>query len=88
MRVFHSREPGALAGEGQPGARREDPEAGAGVVARPRGLRGAYTGTVRRSIREWRAACRGGGIAYHHVLTTTPFGHVLRAAAARQVRRG
>jgi uncharacterized protein (DUF58 family) len=86
--VFHIMDPVELTLEGQPEARFEDPESGAGVVARPRELRAAYTETVRRSIREWRAACRGGGIAYHHVLTSMPFGHVLRAAAARRVRRG
>ncbi len=86
--VFHIMDPAELTLEGQPEARFEDPESGAGVVARPRELRAAYTETVQRSIREWRAACRGGGIAYHHVLTDTPFGYVLRAAATRRVRRG
>lgn len=86
--VFHIMDPAELTLEGQPEARFEDPESGAGVVARPRELRAAYADTVRRSIREWRAACRSGGIAYHHVLTDTPFGYVLRQAAARRARRG
>ena len=86
--VFHIMDPAELTLEGQPEARFEDPESGAGVVARPRELRAAYTETVRRSIREWRAACRSGGIGYHHVLTDTPFGYVLRQAAIRRVRRG
>jgi hypothetical protein len=86
--VFHIMDPAELTLEGQPEARFEDPESGDGVVARPRELSAAYTATVRRSIREWRAACRSGGIAYHHVLTDTPFGYVLRQAATRRARRG
>lgn len=86
--VFHIMDPAELTLEGQPEARFEDPESGAGVVVRPRELRAAYTETVRRSIREWRAACRSGGIGYHHVLTDTPFGYVLRQAATRRARRG
>ena len=85
--VFHIMDPAELTLEDQPEARFEDPESGTGVVARPRELRAAYTETVRRSIREWRTACRSGGIAYHHVLTDTPFGYVLREAATRRVRR-
>ncbi len=86
--VFHIMDPAELTLEGQLEARFEDPESGAAVVARPRELKAAYAETVRRSIREWRAACRSGGIGYHHVLTDTPFGYVLRRAAARRVRRG
>ncbi len=86
--VFHIMDPAELTLEGQPEARFEDPESGAGVVARPRELRAAYSETVRRSIREWRAACRSGGIGYHHVLTDTPFGYVLRQAANRRARHG
>jgi uncharacterized protein (DUF58 family) len=86
--VFHIMDPAELTLEGQPEARFEDPESGDGVVARPRELRAAYTETVRRSIHQWRAACRTGGIAYHHVLTSTPFGHVLRRAAAHRGRSG
>jgi len=43
---------------------------------------------VQRTIAEWRLACRRGGIAYHHVLTDTPFGYVLRRATARRSRLG
>src|SRR3989338_8059066 len=59
--VFHIMDPAELTLEDQPEARFEDPESGTGVVARPRELRAAYTETVRRSIREWRTACRSGG---------------------------
>jgi uncharacterized protein (DUF58 family) len=86
--VFHIMDPAELTLAGQPEARFEDPESGAGVVARPRELQAAYAETVRRSVREWRSACRSGGIGYHHVLTDTPFGYVLRRAAARRGRRG
>ncbi|OGU00878.1 MAG: hypothetical protein A2W29_07470 [Gemmatimonadetes bacterium RBG_16_66_8] len=84
--VFHIMDPGELNLEGQPEALFRDPESGTSVVVRPRELRAAYTETVGRVVREWRAACRGGGIAYHHVLTDTPFGYVLRRAAARRAR--
>lgn len=88
--VFHVMDPAELELEleGPPEARFEDPETGASVVARPRELQAAYFETVSRTIREWRAACRGVGIDYHHVLTTTPFGYVLRAAAERRSRLG
>jgi uncharacterized protein (DUF58 family) len=86
--VFHIMDPAELTLEGQSEARFEDPETGSGVVARPRELRSAYTATVQRSIRQWRGACRSAGIGYHHVLTDTPFGYVLRRAAARRMRLG
>jgi uncharacterized protein (DUF58 family) len=86
--VFHIMDPSELTLEGPPEARFEDPETGAFVTARPRELRSAYQKTVRSSIDAWRAACRGGGIHYHHVLTDTPFGQVLRELAARRSRLG
>lgn len=86
--VFHIMDPAELTLEGPPEARFEDPETGAFVTARPRELRSAYQKTVRSSIDAWRAACRGGGIHYHHVLTDTPFGQVLRELAARRSRLG
>ena len=86
--VFHIMDPAELTLEGPPEARFEDPETGAFVTARPRELRSAYQKTVRSSIDAWRAACRGGGIRYHHVLTDTPFGQVLRELAARRSRLG
>lgn len=86
--VFHIMDPSELTLEGPPEARFEDPETGAFVSARPRELRSAYQKTVRSSIDAWRAACRGGGIHYHHVLTDTPFGQVLRELAARRSRLG
>ena len=88
--VFHVMDPAELELElaGPPEARFEDPESGVAVVARPRELQAAYYATVSRTIAEWRAACRGSGIDYHHVLTTTPFGYVLRAAADRRSRLG
>lgn len=86
--VFHVMDPGEMILDGPPEARFEDPETGGSVVARPRELRAAYAETVQRSVAEWRLACRRGGIAYHHVLTDTPFGHVLRRATARRSRLG
>ncbi len=86
--VFHIMDPSELSLDGPPEARFEDPETGSSLVARPRELRAVYEATVRRTIDEWRAACRGGGIDYHHVLTDTPFGYVLRRATARRPRLG
>ena len=86
--VFHVMDPAELTLDGPPEARFEDPETGSGVIARPRELRAAYADTVQRTIAEWRLACRRGGIAYHHVLTDTPFGFVLRRATARRSRLG
>ncbi len=84
--AFHIMDPGELLLEGPPEARFEDPETGGTLIARPRELRAVYERTVRRTIEGWRASCRGGGIDYHHVLTDTPFGYVLRRATARQAR--
>lgn len=86
--VFHLMDPAELILEGPPEARFEDPETGTSVVARPRELRTVYERTVRRAVDGWRRACRGGGIHYHHVLTDTPFGYVLRRATARRSRLG
>jgi uncharacterized protein (DUF58 family) len=86
--VFHIMDPAELSLDGPPEARFEDPETGSSLVARPRELRAVYEETVRRTIDEWRAACRRGGIDYHHVLTDTPFGYVLRRAAASRSRFG
>jgi uncharacterized protein (DUF58 family) len=81
--AFHIMDPGELHLEGPPEARFVDLESDGSVVARPRELRAAYNETVTQAIAHWRAACRSGGIAYHHVTTDTPFGHVLRKATAR-----
>ena len=86
--VFHIMDPAELFLEGPPEARFEDLETGDSVSVRPRELRVAYNETVRRSIEAWRTQCRRGGIAYHHVLTDTPFGYVLRSATARRARLG
>ncbi|MBI4421236.1 MAG: DUF58 domain-containing protein [Gemmatimonadetes bacterium] len=86
--VFHIMDPAELVLEGPPEARFEDPETGSGIIARPRELRVAYADTVQRTIAEWRVACRRGGMAYHHVLTDTPFGYVLRRATSRRSRLG
>lgn len=86
--VFHIMDPAELFLEGPPEARFEDLETGDSVSVRPRELRVAYNETVRRAIEAWRTQCRRGGIAYHHVLTDTPFGYVLRRATARRARLG
>jgi uncharacterized protein (DUF58 family) len=86
--VFHIMDPAELELAGPPEARFEDPESGAAVVVRPRELRAVYQETVQRAIREWRAACRGGGMDYQHVLTDVPFGDVLRRATASRSRLG
>jgi uncharacterized protein (DUF58 family) len=86
--VFHIMDPAELTLEGPAEARFRDPETGSSVVARPRELRTVYQETVQKTISAWRSTCRGGGIDYHHVLTTTPFGYVLRRATARRTRLG
>ena len=86
--VFHVMDPSELTLEGPAEARFRDPETGTSVVARPRELRRAYEDTVQKTVEAWRATCRGGGIDYHHVLTSTPFGYVLRRATARRTRLG
>ena len=86
--VFHIMDPAELYLEGPAEARFEDPETGGSIIARPRELRAVYEATVRRTIDEWRAALRGGGMHYHHVLTETPFGDVLRRATVSRTRLG
>jgi len=82
--VLHIMDPAELNLEGPPEARFEDPESGTFVTARPRELRAVYEETVHNTIESWRSDCRSGGIHYHHVLTNTPFGQVLRRVAARR----
>ena len=84
--VFHIMDPAELELDGPPEARFEDLETGDLVSVRPRELRAAYNDTVRRAIEAWRSQCRRNGIAYHHVLTDTPFGYVLRRATVRRTR--
>jgi uncharacterized protein (DUF58 family) len=86
--VFHVMDPAEVELSGPPEARFEDPETGTGVVVRPREFRAAYAETVRRAIDAWQSACRRNGMAYFHVTTDTPFGHVLRRAAQRRARYG
>ena len=86
--VLHIMDPAELTLEGPPEARFEDPETGTSITARPRELRVVYQKTVRGTIEAWRSACRGGGVHYHHVLTDTPFGHVLRRLASHRSQLG
>jgi uncharacterized protein (DUF58 family) len=80
--VLHVMDPGEAKLSGPGEARFEDPESSAAVVLRPRDWAAAYEATVGSVVAEWRAACRRSGIAYHRVLTSEPFGDVLRAALA------
>jgi hypothetical protein len=73
-------DPGEATLSGPSEARFEDPETRAAVVLRPRDWAAAYEQTVSDVVSEWRAACRRQGMAYHRVLTNTPFGDVLREA--------
>jgi uncharacterized protein (DUF58 family) len=66
---------------GPPEVRFRDPESAASMVVRPRELARTYATTVQREIAAWRSACRGHGIAYHHVLSDMPFGMALRLIA-------
>lgn len=84
--VFHVMDRAELELGGPPEARFQDPETGDVVVARPRELRAEYFATVNRTITTWRAVCRASGINYQHVLTDSPFGYVLRRAAAGRQR--
>lgn len=86
--VLHIMDPAEFVLDGPPEALFRDPESGTGVIARPRELRSVYHQTVKNAIESWRAECRRGGIYYHHVLTSTPFGHVLRELSARSSRLG
>jgi uncharacterized protein (DUF58 family) len=78
--VLHIMDPAEVDLAGPNEARFEDPETHATVVVRPRDWVGAYRATVRTVVSEWRLACRRHGIAYHQVITNTPFGIVLREA--------
>ena len=82
--VLHVMDPGEVDLEAGHEARFVDPESGDGVVAAPSDLRRDYRDTVAGVVRAWRRACRAGGLDYHHVTTTTPFGHVLRRMARRE----
>jgi uncharacterized protein (DUF58 family) len=80
--VLHLLDPAELDLGGPAEARFEDPETRDAVVLRPRDWAGAYRETIRHVVAEWRLACRRHGIRYHQVITTTPFGTVLREALA------
>lgn len=84
--VLHVMDPAEL--ELAPGGdtRYVDPETQEGVVASARDLAGDYRATVRRIVAAWRRECRTSGIGYHHVITTTPFGHALRRVASADGR--
>jgi uncharacterized protein (DUF58 family) len=84
--VLHVMDPAEIALSGPAEARFEDPETGTAVVLRPRDWAAAYDETVRGAVTDWRAACRRGGIAYHRVVTDTPFGTVLRGILAPRGR--
>jgi len=79
--VLHLMDQGERELSGPPEVRFRDPETNDRLVVRPRELARAYRLTVEREIAAWRAACRRHGIAYHHVTTDQPFGHVLRRLA-------
>jgi uncharacterized protein (DUF58 family) len=83
---FHVMDPAEAELLGPAEARYVDPETGAAVVASAADLRREYRATVERAVAAWRRACRMAGIAYHHVRTDTPFGHVLRRAAESSAR--
>jgi len=78
---FHLMDPAERDLMGPAEARYRDPETGETVTASASDLRREYRATVDRVVHAWRSACRASGIGYHHVLTDTPFGHVLRRAA-------
>ena len=80
--VLHLLDPAELDLGGPAEARFEDPETGDAVVLRPRDWAGAYRETLHHVVGEWRLACRRHGIRSHRVVTTTPFGTVLREALA------
>lgn len=79
--VLHLMDAGERELSGPPEVRFRDPETDERLVVRPRELARAYRLTVEREIAAWRTACRRHGIAYHHVTTDQPFGHVLRRLA-------
>jgi uncharacterized protein (DUF58 family) len=80
--VLHIMDPGEVTLSGPSEVRFEDPESHDAVVLRPRDWANAYEATVSGVVASWRAACRKHGIAYHRVLTNTPYGDVLREALA------
>ena len=80
--VLHVMDPAEAALGGPNEARFEDPESHDAVVVRPRDWAAAYERTVQGVIGEWHAQCHRHGIAYHRVLTDTPYGDVLREALA------
>ena len=80
--VLHIMDPGEVTLSGPSEVRFEDPESRDAVVLRPRDWANAYEATVSGVVASWRAACRRHGIAYHRVLTNTPYGDVLREALA------
>ncbi len=84
--VLHVMDPAEVTLAGPAEARFEDPETRAAVVLRPRDWAGAYRDVVRSVVGEWRLGCRRHGIAYHRVMTDTPYGMVLRDALAPSSR--
>jgi uncharacterized protein (DUF58 family) len=80
--VLHVMDPAEAELTGPAEARFEDPETREAVILRPRDWAGAYGATVEGVVSAWRLACRRHDIGYHRVLTSTPFGTVLRQALA------
>ena len=80
--VLHIMDPAEVILGGGAEVRFEDPETRQAVVLRPRDWAAAYQSTVSGVVAGWRAACRNHGIAYHRVITDTPYGDVLREALA------
>ncbi len=80
--VLHVMDPAEAELSGPAEARFEDPETREAVILRPRDWAGAYGATVEGVVSAWRLACRRHDIGYHRVLTSTPFGSVLRQALA------
>ncbi len=76
--VLHVMDPAELELGGPAEARFEDPETHQGVTLRPKDWADAYRQTVTGVVKAWRKACRGSGIQYHQITTTTPFGLALR----------
>jgi uncharacterized protein (DUF58 family) len=85
--VLHIMDPSEATLSGPAEARFEDPETHESVILRPRDWAGAYAETVESVVSAWRLACRRNDIGYHRVLTSSPFGSVLRRALALP-RRG
>ena len=85
--VLHIMDPSEATLSGPAEARFEDPETHEAVILRPRDWAGAYAETVEGVVAGWRLACRRNDVGYHRVLTSSPFGSVLRQALALP-RRG